>query len=165
MTGPNIGLVLDPDLGRLPEAATSLLAYWEANCLPDAPPDRSAFDPLSLRPYLGNLLIVDVVLAEPNSGPAERRFRYRLIGTEVAAMSGRDMTNRYFEDIYDPTALAEMQHCFGWVVDHQRPARIFGTFRHANRAFLGFDGMFLPITTGQARTVTQVIGYIISSKD
>lgn len=166
MTGPNIGLVLDPDLTRLPQPARGLLAYWKENCPSAGLPDRAAFDPLSLRPYLGNLLIVDVedaMGAAASARQSDRRFRYRLIGTEVALMSGRDMTGRYFEEVYDPVALAEMRHCFGWVVDHRQPARIFGTFRHANRAFLGFDGMFLPVATGRGGTVTQVIGYIVSN--
>ncbi|HEX6960187.1 MAG TPA: PAS domain-containing protein [Ferrovibrio sp.] len=158
--------MLDPDLGRLPQPAKGLLAYWNEHCPAGGLPDRSVFDPLSLRPYLGNLLIVDVeaTAGAAASGQSERRFRYRLIGTDVAAMSGRDMTGRYFEDVYDPVALAEMRHCFGWVVDHRRPARIFGTFRHANRAFLGFDGMFLPVATDRGSIVAQVIGYIISNK-
>lgn len=159
MTGPNIGLVLDPELSRLLPGAEDLLAHWNANRGASGLPDRSSFDPLSLRPYLGNLLIVDV-----EDGQPERRYRYRLIGTEVADMSGRDMTGRYFEDIYNPTALTEMRHCFGWVVDRKQPARVFGTFRHAHRAFLAFEGIFLPVTTDGGDSVNQVIGYIAPSK-
>ncbi|WP_298728140.1 PAS domain-containing protein [uncultured Ferrovibrio sp.] len=160
MTGPNIGMVLDPELSHLVPGAEKLLAYWKANCGSSGLPDRSRFDPLSLRPYLGNLLIADV-----EDGQPERRFRYRLIGTDLADVSGRDMTGRYFEEIYTPASLAEMRHCFGWVVDHKQPARVFGTLRHANRAFVPFDGIFLPIATEGGDSVRQVIGYIAAGKD
>jgi hypothetical protein len=157
MTGPNIGLVLDPDLGRLLPAAQDLLAYWQANRSSGGLPDRTVFDPISLRRYLGNLVIADI---EPtNSG--EPRYRYRLVGTELADRSGRDATGRYFDELYDPTSLAEMKYCFGWVAEHKRPARVFGTFRHANRAYHTFDGLFLPIATDGSNSVDQVIGYVM----
>jgi len=170
MTGPNIGLVLDPDLSHLIPGARDLLSYWEASRLAGNPtaalPLRAAFDPLTLRRFLGNLLIVDIERDQPArpAAAAETRFRYRLIGTEVAQMSGRDMTGQYFDDIYDPVALAEMRYCFGWVADRQKPARVFGTFRHAHRAFLGFEALFLPVATEHQGIATQIIGYVVPTR-
>ena len=167
MTGPNIGLVLDPNLRLLIPGAQDLLLLWQAGqTTPEHLPLRSAFDPLMLRRFLGNLLIADIERAAPAS-PAmagDTRFRYRLIGTEVAQMSGRDMTNQRFEDIYDPAALGEMRYCFGWVADNRRPARVFGNFRHANRAFLGFEALFLPVATDDPALATQIIGYVIPNR-
>ncbi|WP_300301365.1 PAS domain-containing protein [Ferrovibrio sp.] len=157
MTGPNIGLVLDPDLGHLLPAAQDLLAYWQANCGTRGLPDRSAFDPIALRRYLGNLVIADI----ERNDHTDVRYRYRLVGTDLAERSGRDVTGRYFDELYDPTSLAEMKYCFGWVAEHKRPARIFGTFRHANRAYHSLDGLFLPIATSGGGDVNQVIGYIV----
>jgi hypothetical protein len=157
MTGPNIGLVLDPDLGHLLPTAQDLLTYWQANRSVNGLPDRTAFDPISLRRYLGNLVIADI----ERDDHTRVRYRYRLIGTDLADRSGRDATGRYFEDIYDPISLAEMKYCFGWVAEHKRPARVFGTFRHANRAYQGFDGLFLPIATDGGNVVNQVIGYVV----
>lgn len=157
MTGPNIGLVLDPDLGRLLPAAQDLLAYWQANRSSRGLPDRTAFEPISLRRYLGNLVIADI----EHANHAQVRYRYRLVGTNLADRSGRDATGRYFDELYDPTSLAEMKYCFGWVAEHKRPARVFGTFRHANRAYQGFDGLFLPIATDAGDIVDQVIGYVV----
>lgn len=169
MTGPNIGLVLDPDVSLLIPGARDLLTLWQAGRAADQPqslPLRSAFDPLALRRFLGNLLIVDIERAAPAASAmaADTRYRYRLIGTEVAQMSGRDMTNQRFEDIYDPVALGEMRYCFGSVADSRRPARVFGTFRHANRAFLGFEALFLPVATEDPSLATQIIGYVIPTR-
>jgi hypothetical protein len=106
MTGPNIGLVLDPDVSVLIPGARELLTLWEAGRNGPSPaslPLRSAFDPLALRRFLGNLLIADIERAAAGDAASTEttRFRYRLIGTEVAQMSGRDMTNQRFEEIYD----------------------------------------------------------------
>ena len=162
MTGGSIGLVLDPDLKNLSPRGAELLAHWQAHCGPEGLPGRSAFDPLVLRSYLGYLLVADV---EPPAGKGkQRRFRYRLIGTDLAEISGRDMSGRYFDDIYDPISLKEMQHCFGWVIDHRRPARVYGTLRHAGRAFVSFDGIFMPVSTGNAGIANQVIGYVLPEK-
>lgn len=167
MTGPNIGLVLDPDLQLLIPGARDLLALWQAGRGDDQVlPLRGAFDPLALRRFLGNLLIVDIERASPQNPAtaATTRLRYRLIGTEVAQMSGRDMTKQYFDEIYDPAALGEMRYCFGWVADRHQPARVFGTFRHANRAFLGFEALFLPVATDDPGLATQVIAYVIPTR-
>src|SRR3546814_8065479 len=99
MTGPNIGLVLDPDLSLLIPGARDLLTLWQTGRAADQPhslPLRSAFDPLALRRFLGNLLIVDIERAMPGASAmaADTRYRYRLIGTEVAQMSGRDKIGR-----------------------------------------------------------------------
>ncbi len=162
MTSGNIGLVLDPDLNNLSPREAELLAYWQAHRGPEGLPGRAAFDPLALRPYLGYLLVADI---EPPAGRGkQRRFRYRLIGTDLAEISGRDMSGRYFDDIYDPIALKEMQYCFGWVVDNRRPARVYGTLRHAGRAFVRFDGLFMPVSTGDAGTANQVIGYVLPER-
>ena len=162
MTSGNIGLVLDPDLNNLSPRGADLLTHWQAHCGPEGLPSRSAFDPLALRSYLGYLLVADV---EPPAGKGkQRRFRYRLIGTDLAEISGRDMSGRYFDDIYDPVALKEMQHCFGWVIDNRRPARIYGTLRHAGRPFVSFDGIFMPVSTGHADIADQVIGYVLPEK-
>lgn len=158
MASVNTGLVLDPDLRNLTGRATELYAYWQAHCGPEGLPDRSAFDPLALRSYLGYLLVADAEAPTGKNKP--RRFRYRLIGTDLAEISGRDMSGRYFEDIYDATALKEMRHCFGWVIDNRRPARVYGTLRHAGRSFVSFDGIFMPVSTAEAGIANQVIGYV-----
>src|SRR3546814_5625060 len=99
-TNGDIGLALDPDLANLSPGGAELLAHWQAHCGPEGLPRRAAFDPLSLRTYLGFLLIADT--APPAGEGEQRRFRYRLIGTDLAAISGRDMSGRYFDEIKDP---------------------------------------------------------------
>jgi hypothetical protein len=53
--------------------------------------DRSHFDPFTLRPWLGYIIIVDYL-------EAENDFRYRMYGTRISDQSGMDMTGRLVSD-------------------------------------------------------------------
>lgn len=64
-----------------------LVAYWLAHCGNRPMPARRDIDPLTIpRAALPHVFLVDV--------EAEGRFRYRLIGTAIVAMTGRDITGQ-----------------------------------------------------------------------
>jgi hypothetical protein len=70
-------------------------AYWrELGQSLGRLPGREHLDPLSLKPHLPFLWMVDAV-------PSERgvRYRYRLIGTEIVAARGGDDTGRFVDDV------------------------------------------------------------------
>ena len=63
---------------------TDLLAYWQSKHIGGLPPARADLDPISEIPGLvQNLLLIDIL---PDG------YRYRLIGSEVVARTGRDAT-------------------------------------------------------------------------
>jgi hypothetical protein len=64
-----------------------LWEYWSAKCDGAALPGRAAISPLEMRPWLGNLLLMDVV-------EGGRDFRYRLHGTQLVQLFGADLTGR-----------------------------------------------------------------------
>lgn len=76
----------DPDLIQFYD-------YW-ASLRGDRPmPSRKDVDPLRIAPnHLPNLMLIDV-FHEP------RRFKYRLVGTNVVEASGKNRTGRYFDDV------------------------------------------------------------------
>jgi hypothetical protein len=76
--------IASPDLHRLYD-------YWRARCRDGRLPARADIDPLELPYVLGNLLLVDV-LREP------LRFRYRLVGTNLAGRLPFDMTGRMVDE-------------------------------------------------------------------
>ncbi len=65
-----------------------LFAYWRGKTTDGQIPLRAAIDPIELVDILSCLMIVEVV---------EDRFRYRLVGTEVAANAGGDFTGRFLD--------------------------------------------------------------------
>ncbi len=68
-----------------------LLRYWLSLRGGDGLPDYRRFDPLDIPQLLGDLAVVDV------ERPA-MRFRFRLHGTRVAAIRGKDLTGMYIGD-------------------------------------------------------------------
>jgi hypothetical protein len=68
-------------------------AYWDSRLAGRSMPSRRDFDPLLEVPKLVPWMILTDVLASP------RDFRYRLIGTGVAARSRRDYTGKRFSEL------------------------------------------------------------------
>lgn len=72
-----------------------LLRYWQGKRAGRRYAARADFDPLDLKPVLGNILLVDVVAQDDGSS----RFRYRLFGSEFTFYHGRDLTGQWLNDI------------------------------------------------------------------
>ena len=69
----------------------ALFAYWDGKRGSRAMPRRSDIDPVEMRQWLGNLLLIDVTV--------EGKFVYRLYGTRFVDNFGRDMTGRSVDDL------------------------------------------------------------------
>jgi hypothetical protein len=65
-----------------------LFDYWRGKATGGQIPRRAAIDPIELADVLSCLIIVEVV---------GDRFRYRLVGTEVAANAGGDFTGAFLD--------------------------------------------------------------------
>ena len=64
-----------------------LWEYWKSKRAGTTLPGRAAISPHEMRPWLGNLLLMDVV-------EEGRDFRYRLHGTQLVQLFGADLTGR-----------------------------------------------------------------------
>jgi hypothetical protein len=80
---------LRPDLTDPRLAA--LYAYWDGKRAGRAMPVRGDIDPLEMRPWLGNLLLIDAL--------PDGRFVYRLYGTRFVDSFGLDMTGRSVDEL------------------------------------------------------------------
>ena len=63
--------------------------YWRSKASQGQIPQRAAIDPTELADVLSCLMIVEVI---------GDRFRYRLVGTEVAANAGGDFTGNFLDE-------------------------------------------------------------------
>jgi hypothetical protein len=80
------GQLGDPDL-------VDFYDYWSALCRQRPMPSRKDIDPLEIAPsHLPNVMLIEV-FHDP------RRYRYRLVGTNVVEASGKNRTGRYFDDV------------------------------------------------------------------
>ncbi|MBP7063097.1 PAS domain-containing protein [Ferrovibrio sp.] len=76
----------EPRLSRLFED-------WQRAALWRGLPGTSFADPLHLRYLLGSLVLIDVV----RDGLGRRRFRYRLVGTNIVDRQGKDRTGTWLD--------------------------------------------------------------------
>lgn len=69
------------------ERLRELWAYWASKRQGARLPARRLINPLEMQPWLGNLLLMDVIDAGAD-------FRYRLHGTNLVELFGADLTGR-----------------------------------------------------------------------
>jgi hypothetical protein len=69
----------------------ALYDYWNHKCRDRSMPARADLDPVEMRPWLGNLALIDVT--------ADRGFVYRLYGTAFVDSFGVDMTGRGIDEL------------------------------------------------------------------
>lgn len=68
----------------------ALLSFWEARRGARAVPGRADFDPIEMRPWLGNLMLVDW---------AQGKWVYRLYGTAFVEAFRREMTGKSIDEL------------------------------------------------------------------
>lgn len=122
-----------------PELA-ALHRLWLGIAEGTLPPDRAAFTPEVLLPWLGHIGIVEVELAPV-------RLRVRLAGLHLVEHDGQDNTGRYLDEVVPPEdraqALAPYWHCLETRAPHydasySRPGR--------SRRYL-MHRLLLPVST------------------
>jgi hypothetical protein len=69
-----------------------LYDYWNAKRRGRPMPTRQDIDPLELRPLLPHIALIEV---EQNP----RRYRYRLVGTQLVSILGQDVTGKYLDQM------------------------------------------------------------------
>jgi hypothetical protein len=135
------GFQLDPDLRLEAPMLRSALAVWQAARGDKAMPSRADIDVLKIpRQVLSHILFIDI---EP--GPPER-FRWRLIGTHVTDMLGRDSTGRYFDELYPPEAAAVLLTGPRWAMAHKRPVRTLGNAAFADKQHIRSENLDMPLS-------------------
>jgi hypothetical protein len=132
---------LDPGLGFQSSLLTDLHQYWLEKRGDRAMPRRADIDPLhpALRRHLGFVVLTDVL--EPV------RFRFRLIGSTLTSIVGRDSTGRYLDEVYSPADYEYMIVAYRWVVVHRAPLRISGNLRHENRSWIDMESIDMPLSS------------------
>jgi len=102
-------------------------------------PRRSEFDPIALKAHLGWIVLIDVE-------PEPIRFRYRLVGSNIAEMAGRDVTGSYLDELYDPDTAFEATKSFRMILETKKPNRVTASLLHAEKGHLTFEAIDLPLS-------------------
>ena len=88
-------------------------------------PPQSRFDAFALRPWLPNVILVEV-----HRGP--KRFFYRLTGSHVDEMYGQNFTGRWLEDLRIVGAEGYWEKSYARVAAERRP--LTGMVAHVDMA-------------------------------
>jgi len=132
---------LDPDLNCSSPLLTDLLRLWHDARGDRTMPARKDMDPLRLGPaLLPHIMLIDVE-HEP-----QPRFRWRLIGTHITTVLDRDMTGRYWDEIYQGKDLATLRLRADWVLQHRAPLRALGHATSHGQDFENLEALHLPLS-------------------
>jgi hypothetical protein len=150
------GLFTDVELIDRPEVRLidDLVAYWERKRAGRTGPRRADIDPAEIKIHLPYVFMLDVL-----DGGAD--FRFRLIGTRIVDVLGRNSTGRRVSELFsdEPGAPGQLQALFKLVVDRNAPVfargRIFWAPEARYRRFAGAglplseDGVIVSIILGE----------------
>ena len=137
-----LSVELDPELNCQAEILqTALKARDDARGTRDMPA-RKDLDPIRLGPsLLPHIMLIDI---QHTPGI---RFRYRLIGTHITTMLGRDSTGRFWDELYDPTVCEVVSTAARWVLENRRPVRSWGVAPVGPKDYLKWENVELPLSS------------------
>lgn len=123
------------------------LDYW-MQCRGSAGgiPGRQDIDPLDIPCLLPWVSLVDV-----HRRAGLLKFRQRLLGTAVVAMRGRDTTGLWFDEIYEPSKLAQLQSALSGVVQTARPDVIRDDLCDIGKPHRTIFSLILPLAADRHR--------------
>jgi hypothetical protein len=154
--------VMDPGLDFWDPRPRAFAASWQARIPAGLTvPPRQAFAPETLIDFLPYMLIIEM-------DAARQRYRNRLIGTEVAARAGRDVTGKWFEEIYSEATQYGHHRAHQWVLEHRRPLRVHGTMAYVDRGYMAVESVVTPVSLDRPDHIEQFmicVAYGEVSKD
>ena len=121
-----------------------MLELWRSKCTGDRLPSRTDFDLCELKSHVGWLVLVDVE-RDP------QRFLYRLIGSNITGLADRDVTGKYFDELYDAETASAATSSYRRVVGSRRPTRVNASLHHASKGHLTFEAIDLPLSNDGTR--------------
>jgi hypothetical protein len=89
-------------------------AYWDEKRGGARAPDRSEIEPAAVRELLGDIFVL--------SYDAAAGYPFRVAGTRVCALLGRDLKNRSFSALFEPRARREIEGIIAVVAEEMLAA-------------------------------------------
>ncbi|HEV7370079.1 PAS domain-containing protein [Arenibaculum sp.] len=137
-----------------------LCRYWAAKRRGGALPGRGDVDPMELRALLPHLFLLDVV----RYGGGGLAYRYRLIGTALAELSGRDLTGETVSQEHYGADVDWILDTLGEVARTSTPVA-----QRRDMAWTGHRGRrveiaFLPLAS-DGHTVNMILGGMVRTAE
>jgi hypothetical protein len=112
-------------------------AYWLRQRGERTLPSKSSIDPADIKDILPYVIIADVF-------DSPLRVRYRLVGTEIVKLRGREFTGKWLHDVqWNPVFLDRLLGEYRLLIDERRPLAGIDDLYPANGPSLAYEwGMF-----------------------
>lgn len=131
-----------------------LLALWQARNGPERLPMRSDFADEDLRPFFGNIFIVDVL-------PQAPYFKFRLYGLSLVNAANREWTGKTMDEIDISPYAPDVFDDYHRVRDGGQPMAQLRSFEPPPGTFTDqwrrYERLLLPLGQG-GRKVEQIMG-------
>jgi hypothetical protein len=144
----------DPDfLAGCHERVRAIYRYWDSKRNGRLMPRRADLDPLDIPRFLPDICLVDVV-------PDARRYVYRLIGTNEAAMRGRDPTGLPVGEGFFGTSKDSVFLNYDGVTRTRAPRLDRDPSITSDHRFIQHESIFLPLSEDGER-VTMILVFTV----
>jgi hypothetical protein len=144
----------DPDfLAGCHERVRAIYRYWDSKRNGRLMPRRADLDPLDIPRFLPDICLVDVV-------PDARRYVYRLIGTNEAAMRGRDPTGLPVGEGFFGTSKESVFLNYDGVTRTRAPRLDRDPSITSDHRFIQHESIFLPLSEDGER-VTMILVFTV----
>lgn len=144
--------ILEPVLRRI-------YAVWNERRGRKPMPTRAEMDlPFSIAFGLPFASLFDIETGHPGFA---RRYRYRLIGTEIVANMGRDVTGGYIDTVLEGDFRDQIIALFDRVIDSSQP--LYHEIRYPWRSVRRSARLSLPL--GEDRRVVQLLNCTVLVRD
>ena len=95
-------------------SSREFFAYWDAKRGDARAPDRSEIEPGAVRELLGDIFVL--------SYDNDAGYPFRVAGTRVSALLGRDLKDASFSALFAPDSRREIEDIINYVAEEMLPA-------------------------------------------
>ena len=95
-------------------SSREFFAYWDAKRGDARAPDRSEIEPGAVRELLGDIFVL--------SCDSDAGYPFRVAGTRVSALLGRDLKDASFSALFAPDSRREIEDIINYVAEEMLPA-------------------------------------------
>jgi hypothetical protein len=129
-----------------------LYAYWDRKRAGRSMPARADIQPVEIAALMPQVFIVDV--------GGDGRLVYRLFGTALVALFGREMTGRPVAEGLEVDAAEEARNRYRTVIRDRKPLFHVARLREPRNDFTEVERLILPLSPNDVR-VDMVIGIVV----
>ena len=137
-------------------SSREFFAYWDDKRGDARAPDRSDIEPGAVRELLGDIFVL--------SYDADAGYPFRVAGTRISALLGRDLKDQSFSGLFAAESRGEIEDVIGFVAEEMLAAVAGITAATDNGSLAHLELLLLPFNT-RAHTPISLTGLLAPFED